>query len=267
MRKLSRLNVKKSSKVNQAVRAIRGFNNIIQHQQATFSNVIFNIVGDHNLILIHPGAYLNNVSFNIYGDHHKIIIGPNCRFNERGSIWAEDNNCLISIGQNSTFEGVHFSATEPGSKLIIGEDCMFSYDIDVRTGDSHSVLCKATGARTNFAKNIVFGDHVWVASHCIFTRGASVSSNSIVGTGSLVNKAFDEENALVAGRPAKILKRNVEWLRERVYDKQVITELPSQRITGEQLIRQHTVKKKDFKRKEFVPEQFIADNQINKKTG
>ncbi|WP_444996755.1 acyltransferase [Aliikangiella sp. IMCC44359] len=225
MRILSKASFKKSN-YKFVKRNITGQNNIIQADKAICSNVTYNIQGDNNIIVIHPNAYLNNVSFNLYGNNHRIFIGQHCRFNERGSIWAEDKDCFISIGQHTTFEGVHLSATEPGSKLIIGEDCMFSYDIDVRTGDSHSIISKANGKRTNYAKDIIFGDHIWVASHCIFTRGVSIASYSIVGTGSLVNRQFTEENVLIAGRPAKVLKKDIEWLRERVYHTQAISTLP-----------------------------------------
>lgn len=227
MRILSSMREFKSVERNLIKRSIHGFNNTIHYHGAKLNHVEFNIHGEHNLVLIHPGAVLNNVSFNLYGDNHRVIIGKNVRFNERGSIWAEDRDCLISIAQNCTFEGVHFSATEPNSKLIVGEDCMFSYDIDVRTGDSHSLMSNSEGERVNYAKNIIFGEHVWVASHCIFTKGARVGSNSVVGTGSLVNKAFSQEHVMIAGRPAKVLKSDIQWLRERVYQSQQVENISS----------------------------------------
>ena len=195
---------------------IHGQHNVIIHGEATLNQVEFNIFGDNNSIIIHRDAVLNNVSFNLYGDFHRIEIGPRCVFNNRASIWAEDDHCVIRIGADSSFEGVHLSATEPNSRLEIGEDCMFSYDIDVRTGDSHSIY-GADGVRRNYAQNIAFGNHVWVASHCIFTKGAQVGSHSIVGTGSLVNKPFKQESVIIAGNPAKIIDRNISWSRERVY--------------------------------------------------
>ncbi len=201
-------------------RNIEGENNCILSNDVDLSRVEFNIQGSHNLILIHPQVYFNQASFNIYGNRQKIVIGAACSFNGPASIWAEDENCLISIGRGSTFEGVHLSATEPNSRLIIGQDCMFSYDIDVRTGDSHSIISKATGERLNYAKDVVFGDHVWVASHCIFTKGARVGSGSVVGTGSLVNRKYSQENVVLAGRPAKVIRKEIEWLRERVYDRE-----------------------------------------------
>lgn len=208
------------------VRNIQGeFNTIITHQN-NLENVTFNIQGSHNLILIHPNVHLSNVSFNVYGDRHRIIIGENCCFNGKASIWTEDENCLISIGRDTTFEGIHLSATEASSRLLIGEDCMFSYDIDIRTGDSHSIISTESGLRYNYAKDIVFGNHVWVASHCIFTKGVLIPSNCVVGTGSLVNKAFEEENTVIAGRPAQVVRQKVNWLRERIYHQAGVEALP-----------------------------------------
>lgn len=225
MRILPKSNLRQYQVKNGIKRCIKGINNSIQYKSAIILQAEFNIQGNNNIIIIHPGAYLSNVSFNIYGDNHRIIIGKDCQFNGCCNIWAEDQNCMISIGKNTTFEGVHLSATEPDSKLTIGEDCMFSYDIDVRTGDSHSIISKINGQRTNYARDILFGDHIWVASHCIFTKGTRVASNSIVGTGSLVNKAFDVENVLIAGRPARIMKKDIEWSRERVYQVKNVSQL------------------------------------------
>jgi acetyltransferase-like isoleucine patch superfamily enzyme len=98
---------------------------------------------------------------------------------------------------------------------------MFSYDIDVRTGDSHSVIIDEDNRRSNYADNISFGDHVWVASHCVILKGSSIADNSIVGTRSVVTKSFRKKGVVVAGNPAKIIKQGINWKRERVYDKEV----------------------------------------------
>ena len=208
---------KKSKLKKLGSRNIYGENNLIINHDADLSRVEFNIQGHHNVIIIHQGVKFAPLSFNLYGDHHKIVIGEGCQFNGPSAIWAEDQSCFISIGAASTFEGVHFSATEPGSKLLIGNDCMFSYDIDIRTGDSHSLVSAETGLRYNYAKDIQIGDHVWIASHCILTKGVQIPSNCVVATGSMVNRAFSEENTVIAGRPAQVVRRKINWLRERIY--------------------------------------------------
>lgn len=42
-------------------------------------------------------------------------------------------------------------------------------------------------------------------------KGAYIPNNSIVGAMSLVNKAFDEQNIMLAGTPARIINHDVSW--------------------------------------------------------
>lgn len=91
---------------------------------------------------------------------------------------------------------------------------MFAYDIDVRTGDSHAIVDAQTGARINHARDIRIGNHVWIAAHCIILKGVSIADNSVVGTGSVVAPVH-EEGVIVAGNPAKIVKRGISWTRSR----------------------------------------------------
>ena len=133
-------------------------------------------------------------------------------------MWIEDNDCEIRIGTRTTFEDVHFSVTEPKSKIIIGEDCMFAYDIDLRTGDSHSIIDSTTMKRINYAKNVEIDNHVWVASHVSILKGVKISPNSVVATRSTVTKIFDKSGVLIGGTPAKVLKENITWDRTTIYE-------------------------------------------------
>ena len=197
---------------------IRGEGNHIQCNDKFLSSTKFEIWGNNNRIEIGDGCQLKDVIFHIEGDDHLIQIGNNVAFNIAGSIWFEDHQGTLTIGDDSTFENVHLAVTEPHSTLTIGQDCMFSYDIDVRTGDSHSVIVSEENKRTNYAENISFGDHVWVASHCVILKGSIIGSNSIIGTRSVVTKPFPQDGVVVAGNPAKIIKEGINWKRERVYD-------------------------------------------------
>ncbi len=160
---------------------------------------------------------LHRVTFFIRGDNHQIQIGKGCKFNRGGEIWFEDNSGSLIVGQYSTFENVHIAVTEPGSKVFIGEHCMFAYDVDVRTGDSHSIINLDSGQRINFAQDIYIGDHIWVAAHTIILKGVSIAAHSVIATGSVVTGKHDEEGVILAGNPAKIVKRHITWTRERSY--------------------------------------------------
>ncbi len=160
---------------------------------------------------------MNDVRFYIRGNNHRILIGRDCRFNRGGNIWFEDNDCSLLIGEKSTFENVHLALTEPGSQIKIGRDCMFANDIDVRTGDSHSIILQQSNERINYAEDIFIADHVWIAAHTILLKGSSIPENSVVASGSVVTKRFETKGIIIGGNPAKQLREGITWTRERIY--------------------------------------------------
>lgn len=203
--------------INKIHRKIRGKNNKIIHSRSILSSVFFDIEGDNNVIEIESGCILNNVKFYLRGNNHRIKIGKRCRFNRGGSIWFEDNNGSLTIGENSTFEDAHLAITEPFSEIRIGQDCMFAYGIDVRTGDSHSIISKSNRKRINYAKNVVIDNHVWVAAHCVILKGSFIPEDSVVATGSVVTQRYDKKGIIIGGNPARQLKEDITWSRERIY--------------------------------------------------
>jgi len=196
-------------------RSIHGRDNIFQMEGAQLSNVELDIIGDRNRILVGEGSQLINLKFHIRGSDHLIDIGKNCRITRGGLFWMEDNECELHIGQGTTMVEVHIAVTEPHSQVVIGEDCMFANDIDLRTGDSHSILDGATGERINFAENITIGQHVWVAAHAILLKGIEIGENSVIASGAIVTKSC-EPGSLLAGNPARAIKTGISWKRERI---------------------------------------------------
>ena len=200
---------------------IKGKNNVFNiDKSSVLYNCTFDIVGNNNEIEIGESSIFNNVTFYIRGDNNKIKIGQRVRFNRGGSIWIEDYNCEAIIGENTTFEDSHIAVTEPNSKISIGSDCMFAYDIDIRTGDSHSIIDSITNERINYAQNVTIGNHVWVASHVSILKGVHISDNSVIATRAVVTKSFTEHNILIGGIPAKKIKENINWNRQRLYKNQ-----------------------------------------------
>lgn len=97
------------------------------------------IHGKNNLINIDYIDSINNINIFIKGDNNKISIGRNVLCKET-FLWLEDNNNSIEIKDNSTFAGkIKISAIE-GTKVKIGEYCLFSDNINIMSGDAHSIL-------------------------------------------------------------------------------------------------------------------------------
>jgi len=193
---------------------IRGKGNIFRAEEVTLNKVELDIIGDYNQIIIGRGSDLTNVCFRLRGSGHRIEFGKNCRVSRGAVLWFEDENGLLQVGSNTTMVEVHIAVTEPGSKVIIGEDCMLANDIDLRTGDSHSVIDVSTGKRLNFPGNIYIDRHVWIAPHSVILKGVNIGEDSIVATGAVVTRSF-ESGVIIGGNPAKIIKVGISWSRAR----------------------------------------------------
>ena len=169
--------------------------------------------GNNNIINIGYACFLDNCSFYIKGNNNKIILGEKLYLKDV-EFYIEDDNNIIKIGDKTTIHGTtHLAATE-GKKIIIDCDCMFAPDVVIRTGDSHSIL-DSNSRRINHAQDVLIGNHVWVGNKTILLKGTELSNESIVAAGSVVTKKFIENNIIVAGNPAKIIKTNINWSRER----------------------------------------------------
>jgi len=56
-------------------------------------------------------------------------------------------------------------------------------------------------------KPIVIGNNVWIGANAIILPSVHIANGCIVGAGAVVTKSFLEENCVIAGNPAKVLKR------------------------------------------------------------
>lgn len=196
-------------------KSISGIGNTINININSCKNVNIKINGNNNSIHI-GSARAHNLDIFIKGNNNSLIIEDKV-FYKKGNIVIADGNGLIEIGRHTTLEDVHLACTEPHSKIMIGTNCMFANGIDVRTGDSHSILDKSTMKRINPAKDVLIGNHVWVGAHSSILKGSKINDHSIVATRSVVTKLFNETNVILAGIPAKIIKNEIIWDRKRIF--------------------------------------------------
>ncbi|WP_342639136.1 hypothetical protein [Vibrio metschnikovii] len=148
----------------------------------------------------------------IEGNHNEITLGRECVV--RGRLLLKGKKQQIVIGEKTTFGSVYILCQE-GCNVHIGRWCMFSRDIEIRTTDAHSVVDVSSRKRLNTPESVVIGDHVWVGVGALLSKGTVLANDSIVGAFSFVNTVFTEENIIVAGTPAKLVKRGVTWQRGR----------------------------------------------------
>ena len=169
----------------------KGINNhIIIPRKKCFKNCVFDIEG-------------NNADIEIKETNKKI---KKCHIHTGGG-----DNQRILIGTNFSCEECGFSLWDENATIIIGDDCMFASQIIFLASDGHTIYTTIDKKCINKTKTITIRDHVWIGRNTHVLKGSYIEKNCIVGLGSIVNKQFNESNAIIAGNPAKIVKHNVCW--------------------------------------------------------
>jgi len=179
-------------------------------------NVLFS--GKNNLLRIAEGVSLKHVRFMFHGDNGVIDIGGTRQGQKMTFIG------LVRVGHSSTVQvGSDFSCSDwvfltavEGSTLVIGDDCMFSRGVQVRTHDTHGIYDVVTKKRVNTSESIYIGSHVWLAERVSVLGGSRIEDGSVIGIDSLVTGHIPN-NAVAVGRPARVVRRNVAWERHSVY--------------------------------------------------
>lgn len=170
------------------------------------------VKGTANSMTVGEGADIRKFNIEVQGKRNRIVIGANCRL--RGKLIVKGSDQLISIGDHTTFVDVYILCDE-GCDLKIGKWCMFSREIEIRTTDAHSLIDVATGLRLNTPGSITIGDHVWVSLGVIINKGVTIADDNVIGADAFVNRDFPESQTVIAGAPAKVVKRGVTWNRGR----------------------------------------------------
>ena len=185
------------------------------------------IVGDNNIVDVSNISNIKRSSkIKIVGDNNKLDCsymtieghlyieteGNNAVFKCNKSVRIFDtlycylqDDASVLIGERTSFFKTSIQSIHSGTSVIIGKNCMFSYDTMLYNSDGHPILDKDEKI-LNIPGNLELGDNVWVSWGASILKGVKIASNSIIGRGAVVSKSFDKERAVIAGNPAKICK-------------------------------------------------------------
>lgn len=171
--------------------------------------------GKGNRVILGDNVRLNDVEIKIYGNGNLIYIDSNNTFT--GIRFAiEDDNNEIRIASYTYIGTGSLLATLETTKITIGRDCMIAGPCEMRTSDSHS-LTDLEGSRINSAKSICIGNHVWIGAGCMLLKGCSIPDDSIIAARSVLTSTKGlATHSLWGGSPAKLLKTEVNWKKERI---------------------------------------------------
>lgn len=176
------------------------------------------MVGHHNRIEIGDAAIPSKIFLRIHGNHNRLLIG---RENEIKGLsisfgsHVPTHNARLEIGDEFTIEaGGRFLLYNSGNRLQIGHRCMFSNGITIRCGESpHLIFDRTTGAYLDISDGVSIGHHVWVGEGVYITKAVTIGDETVVGACSVVTKRFGETHVALAGNPARVVRQNVQWIR------------------------------------------------------
>jgi acetyltransferase-like isoleucine patch superfamily enzyme len=208
-------------RVRKAIRhnaAIVGTNNKIIVHGKEFKGKIkglhIEITGNNNTIKIADPSIFTNSRIIIKSNGVDVSIGTADIINNL-FIFANygGNNQKCSIGNNIVcIHGLTVWLHEDGAELKICDNCMLSSGIEIWASDGHSIIdCNTNKLINRSTSPIIIGEHCWIAKGVRFLKKASIPADTIVGSGAIVSKTFTETNTIIAGNPAKIIKRDVRW--------------------------------------------------------
>ena len=212
------------SKIKQAIKpvyyAIRStylyrFLNLIQnyffrHNNLLWAFFIAKLKG--NQIVLGKNIVFRYCKFEIHGTGNYISIKDNCKLSGLRIYMNSGKNRLV-IGKNtivnaSKEQRTLFNPCE-GGEIVIGDNCLFSNNIEIHTTDYHKIYINEK--RENVPQNINIGSHCWIGLQCLILKGTILADDSIVGAKSLLNKKYNESNSVIVGNPARIVKTNITW--------------------------------------------------------
>jgi len=176
------------------------------------------IEGDRNRVEIAGVGETFSLRLEIRGNDNLVRIGANAAI--RGltvfiGSHMPAHQTVLQIGRNfSISRGGVFYLFNSGNHLSFGDDCLLSYNTIVRCGEvPHLIFDRNTGAYLDVTEPVIIGNHVWIGEDVLITKRAGLADDTIVAARAVVTKRFEESHVAVGGNPARVLRRDLEWVR------------------------------------------------------
>lgn len=202
MEKICKLKDIKKLKENQVI--------IVNNDKIDIDNLNVSFEGKNNILFINNSAKITIKNTNIKFKGNNSIVFLN------GSIFScilnldIYNNSVFYMGRNNYINNVLNVIISEEKNVIIGNECLFSFGIWIRTADPHLIYSISDHKRINPSKSVFVGDHVWVGQNATILKGSKIGSGSIIAASSLVSKKVSS-NQIVGGNPIKTIKQNIFW--------------------------------------------------------
>lgn len=181
-----------------------GQNNTIQLKH--FDHGKISIEGNSNEVIVL--GQMGRCNIYIEGDNNKLLILPGTGIGN-STIYIRAKHGFVRIGNGTKIMSAKLVCQGDDNKLLVGENCLFSTDVDVWNSDTHSIY-DMNGNFINYSLPIIIEDHVWLGKRVSVLKGVTIGKDSVIGMGAIITKDVPERS-LVVGSPQHIVKENISW--------------------------------------------------------
>lgn len=110
----------------------------------------------------------------------------------------------IKIGNNVGISGTTIYAHD---RIEIGDDCLIGANVKIIDNDFHPIDPIERKNNGNIPhKPVIIGNNVFIGMNSVILKGSVIGDNCVIGAGSVVHGVF-EDNCIIAGNPAKVVRR------------------------------------------------------------
>lgn len=166
---------------------------------------------DNVLITGFNAKVRRHCAFRVRGRGNVIFFGAYSQVASTNVV-IEGNDNLVSFGAFATSSSSAFRIAGDGEHILVGDRCMFSSRITVGDADPLVIYDRKTGRRVDQRRNVVIGDHTWLAREVRVEPGAVIGADTIVGQGAVVT-GVHPANVILAGAPSTVRTSGVNWSR------------------------------------------------------
>jgi len=121
---------------------------------------------------------------------------------------ARYEEARIEIGENVAINnGLTIISAE---SVEIGDDTLIGRELQVSDHDSHGIMPHERRVSKGQSKPVSIGRNVWIENSVTILKGSVISDNCIIGACSVVTGKCFAENTVLAGNPAREIRKLVQ---------------------------------------------------------
>lgn len=154
----------------------------------------------------------DRVQIVIGGIENMVRFGSNILINQLCITLGNKGRC--EIGNNTRIIDMRINVAY--AAVCIGEDCLFSSNIIIRTQDEHCIFDKDSLIRINDPTDVRIEDQIWICENVRLLPGAKIGTGSVVGANAVTSGQFGE-HVIIAGVPAKVIRENICWSKDNTF--------------------------------------------------